>query len=325
MAESMPITLAEVLAARRRIRPYLQPTPAHRYPGIDKLFGCEVWIKHENHQPTGAFKVRGGVNLCSTLTAAEREHGVIAASTGNHGQSVAYAARLFDIPAKIVVPQGANADKVQAIENFGAEVIYHGKNYEQCKQHAEDLAAAERLQYISAGNEPLLIAGVGTYALELLEEAPYLDAIFVPVGGGSGASGCCIVGHAVNPKLQVIAVQSEHAPAVYRSWKSGDNATTDSAETFADGLATLSTFDLPMGILRRELDDFLLVDDPALRQAIRLLFKYTHNVAEGAGAAAFAAAYRQRQALRGKKIAVILSGGNLTAEVLSRILQEEEL
>ncbi len=316
------ITLADVLAARRRIRPYLVPTPAHHYPSLDREMGCELWIKHENHQPTGAFKVRGGVNYCALLEASEREKGVIAASTGNHGQSVAFAANLFNLPAKIVVPEGANPDKVRAIENFGAEIIYFGKNYEECKRHAEEFAKDAGLRYISAGDEPRLIAGVGTYALELLEAVPDLDAIYVPVGGGSGACGCCIVGHSVRPGLKVIGVQSAHAPAVYESWRTGEWVVTDTADTFAEGLATLSPFELPLSILRRELDDFVTVTDDELRQAVRMLLTYTHNIAEGAGAAAFAAAYRDRDRWRGKKIAAIMSGGNLTLAQLREILNQ---
>ncbi len=315
------ITVADVLRARQRIAPYLVPTPAHRYPALEKQIGFNLWIKHENHQPTGAFKVRGGVNYCGTLSPAERQNGVIAASTGNHGQSVAFAARLYGIPAKIVVPEGANPDKVRAIQNFGADIIHFGKNYEECKRHAEELAASTGIRYVSAGDEPLLIAGVATYALELLETAPELDAIYVPVGGGSGASGCCIVGHAVRPGLKVIGVQSAHAPAVYESWKTGSHVTTDTADTFAEGLATLSPFELPLGILRRELDDFVLVTDDELRDAIRMLLTYTHNIAEGAGAAAFAAAWREREKWQGKNVGVIMSGGNLTMEQLRDILK----
>ena len=318
------ITIADVLQARQRIAPYLMPTPAHRYPALEKKIGFNLWIKHENHQPTGAFKVRGGVNYCGALPPDERNRGVIAASTGNHGQSVAFAARLYGIPAKIVVPEGANPDKVRAIENLGAEIIYHGKHYEECKRHAEELADSTGIRYISAGDEPLLISGVGTYALELMEAVPDLDVIYVPVGGGSGASGCCIVGHAVRPGLKVIGVQSAHAPAVFESWKSGKTVITDSADTFAEGLATLSPFELPLNILRRELDDFVLVTDDELRAAIRMLLTYTHNIAEGAGAAAFAAAWREREKWQRKNVAVIMSGGNLTMEQLRDILEGEQ-
>ncbi len=315
-------SMREVLRARERLAPYLPPTPAFHFPALDALFGCTVWLKFENHQPTGAFKVRGGVNLCATMRRGGGDRTLLAASTGNHGQSVAYAARLFGMQAQIVVPEQANPDKVAAMRALGAEVIFFGSNYEQCKSHAEEMAQQPGMRYVSAGNEPMLIPGVATYALELMERAPGLDAIFVPIGGGSGACGCCLAGHAINPALKVIGVQSAHAPAVYRSWKSGDLQTTEHAETFAEGLATLSAFELTLDFLREQLDDFLLVDDRELRAAIRLLFHHTHNVAEGAGAAALAAAWKSREKFAGKEIAVIVSGGNLPADVLVDILQE---
>ncbi len=323
---SSPVfTMSEVLRARARIAPYLPATPAFYFPALDALFGCRVWLKFENHQPTGAFKVRGGVNLCAILHEEEgRDVSLLAASTGNHGQSVAYGARLFGMRARIVVPEQANPDKVAAMRALGADVIFAGSNYEECKIHAETMAQEPGVRYISAGNEPLLIPGVATYALELMERAPELDAVFVPIGGGSGASGCCLAGHAINPALKVIGVQSSHAPAVYQSWKSGQLQTTSSADTFAEGLATLSAFELTIDFLRAQLDDFVLVDDQQLRAAIRLLYHHTHNVAEGAGAAALAAAWANREKFQGKSIGVIISGGNLPAGMLAEILRENE-
>lgn len=318
------LSLREVLAARQRIAPHLYPTLANNYPGLDRLLGCRVWIKHENHQPTGAFKVRGGVNLCAAMPEPERRPGIVAASTGNHGQSIAFAARLFGIPATIYVPEGANPDKVGAIENLGARIVYHGPNYEICRRQAEAFAGEIGARFVSGGNEPLLIAGVGTYALELFERVPDLDYLFVPVGGGSGACGCCIVGHAVRPGVKVVGVQSAHASSVYQSWHSKEWVTTESADTFAEGLATLAPFEVPLEILRRELDEFELVDDGELRRAIRMLFTHTHNIAEGAGAAAFAAAYRRRDALAGKNVGIILSGGNLTLQMLREICNSED-
>src|SRR5215217_761601 len=198
----------DVLRAQRQIRPYLARTPLHRYPAVDTLIGADVYIKHENYQPVGAFKVRGGMNLISQLDQAERERGVIAASTGNHGQSVAYAARQFGVQARIVVPEGANPGKVAAMQGMGAEVIFHGANFDEARQHCEALAATHGYRYIHSGDEPLLIAGVATGPLEMLEDMPDLAAILVPVGGGSGAAGACIVAHAVNPALEVIGVQA---------------------------------------------------------------------------------------------------------------------
>lgn len=310
----------DILAARRRIAPYITPTACNNYPSLDRLLGFQAWIKHENHHPTSAFKVRGGVNLCARLAAGGHIPPLFAASTGNHGQSIAYAARLFGGRATIYVPQRSNPDKLRAIKNLGAEVVEYGENYEVCRHRAEAAAKEAGARFVDGGNEPDLIAGVGTYTLELFESVPEFDAIFVPVGGGSGASGCCIVGHTVRPGVKIIGVQSSHAPAVYRSWQSGKFVTTESADTFAEGLATLAPFTLPLDILRQELDDFLLVEDDELRRAICTLFTHTHNIAEGAGAAAFAAAYRERARWQGKKVAIIMSGGNLPLNALRDIL-----
>src|SRR6266550_7024341 len=182
----------DVLLARRQIRPYLLRTPMHSYPAIDELVGAEVFIKHENHQPVGAFKVRGGVNLISQLSEEERARGVIAASTGNHGQSVSYAARLFGVKARIVVPEAANPGKVAAMQGMGAEVIFHGAIYDDAQLHCEALVREHGYRYIHSGNEPLLIAGVATETLEMLQDEPDLQVLIVPIGGGSGAAGASI-------------------------------------------------------------------------------------------------------------------------------------
>src|SRR5207302_4602983 len=223
-SEAIPMSipkLQDILQAQKRIRPYLARTPLHSYPAINELVGTTLFIKHENYQPVGAFKVRGGINLISQLSQEEREHGVIAASTGNHGQSVAYAARLFDVKAIIIVPENANPGKVAAMQGMGAEVIFHGANYDQSKLYCEKLAQEHGYRYIHSGNEPLLIAGVATETLEMLEDEPDLEVIIVPLGGGSGASGACIVTRAINPSIRVIAVQAEASPAAYESWREG--------------------------------------------------------------------------------------------------------
>ena len=189
MAASQVPDLADVLAARQRIAPYLQPTPLYRYPALDAVIGAQVWVKHENHQPVGAFKVRGGVNLVGQLTADERRRGVIAASTGNHGQSVAYAADLFGMRAVICMPERANPVKVESMQALGAEVIFGGRDFDEAREHCQRLAAEHGYRYIHSGNEPALIAGVATCALEIVSARPDIDAIVVPVGGGSGAAG----------------------------------------------------------------------------------------------------------------------------------------
>jgi len=309
----------DVLHAKQRIRPYLSRTPLHRYPAIDELLEASVSIKHENYQPVGAFKVRGGINLVSQLGSQERERGVISASTGNHGQSVAYAARLFNVPARIVVPEGANPGKVAAMQGMGAEVIPHGANFDEAREHCESLAREHGYRYVSSGNEPLLIAGVATGTLEMLEDEPDLEVIIVPIGGGSGAAGACLVASAVNPAIRVIGVQSEASPAAYESWRQR-SLVTASNQTFAEGLATGSAFELPQQILWEHLDDFLLVSDVEIQQAMVWMIERAHTLAEGAGASTLAAAYRLRTELRGKKVGIVCSGGNTSLEHLRRAL-----
>ncbi len=309
----------DVLLARRQIRPYLPRTPLHSYPAINTLLGTEVYIKHENYQPIGAFKVRGGINLISQLSPEERERGVIAASTGNHGQSIAYAARLFGVKARIVVPEAANQGKVAAMQGMGAEVLFHGTRYDEARLHCEALAREHGYRYIHSGNEPLLIAGVGTGVLEMLEDEPRIQIIIVPVGGGSGAAGACIAAHAINPAIRVIGVQSEASPAAYESWRQHRLVEAPN-HTFAEGLATATAFDLPQTILWEMLDDFMLVRDEEIMQAMVWMIERAHTLAEGAGAASLAAAYSKRDELRGKKVGLVCSGGNTSLGHLKQAL-----
>ncbi len=316
-------TLADVLDARRRISPHLRPTPLYGYPSLNDLLTADVFVKHENHQPVGAFKVRGGVNLVSQLGADERERGVIAASTGNHGQSIAYAARIFGVPATICVPERANPVKVASMRGLGAELVFRGRDYDDAREHCERLAREHGHRYVHSGNEPLLIAGVATETLEILEEQPETDVIVVPVGGGSGAAGACIVAKAVDPAIRVIAVQSEAAPSAYRSWREG-RLVGDRMETFAEGLATRTAFELPQKALSQWLDDFVLVRDDEIRAAQALMIETTRNLVEAAGAAPLAAALRLREQLTGKRVALILSGGNASREQLLEVLAGEQ-
>ena len=312
-------TLADVLEARRRISPHLRPTPLYGYATLNELLDAEVFVKHENHQPVGAFKVRGGVNLVSQLNAEERERGVIAASTGNHGQSLAYAARLFGVEATICLPESANPVKVASMRGLGAELVFHGRDYDEAREHCEQLAREHGYRYVHSGNEPLLIAGVATETLEILEQQPQIDVIVVPVGGGSGAAGACIVAKAVNPAVRVIGVQSEAAPAAFRSWQER-RLVDDRMETFAEGLATRTAFELPQRILWQLLDDFVLVSDDEIREAQALMIEATRNLVEAAGAAPLAAALRLRGQLMPRRIALIASGGNASREQLLDVL-----
>jgi threonine dehydratase len=322
VATQMP-EFKDVLLAQRRIRPYLPRTPLHSYPAVNALVGTEVYIKHENYQPVGAFKVRGGINLISQLNPEERARGVIAASTGNHGQSVAFAARLFDVKARIVVPEKANPGKVAAMQGMGAEVISHGANFDKARLHCEALAEEHGYRYIHSGDEPLLIAGVATQALEMLEAQPGLQVIMVPIGGGSGAAGTCIVAHGVNPAIRVIGVQSEASPAAYESWRQ-QRLVEAPNRTFAEGLATGTAFALPQAILWEALDDFVLVQDEEILQAMVWMVERAHTLAEAAGAAPLAAAYRLRDELKGKKVGLVCSGGNTSLEQLRQALNSTQ-
>lgn len=312
-------TFKDVLLAKQRIKPYLARTPLHRYKPIDDLVGTAVYVKHENYQPVGAFKIRGGINLVSQLSADERQRGLMAASTGNHGQSVAKAGQMFGVPVKIVVPEGANPGKVAAMRGMGAEVIFHGTKFDDCVQYVEQQTEIHGYRYVHSGNEPLLIAGVATETLEMLEDCPEIDVVIVPIGGGSGASGACLAAKSVNPDIRVIGVQSDCAPAAYESWRQRDLVHADN-RTFAEGLATGVGFAMPQALLWEHLDDFVLVSDEAIMQAMVWLVERAHTLAEAAGASPLAAAYELRESLRGKNVGIVVSGGNTSLAHLQQAL-----
>lgn len=319
MAELPLPTFADVLRARQVVQRFLPRTPLYRYPTLDALLGARVYVKHENFQPIGAFKVRGGVYRMSRLSPEERQRGVITASTGNHGQSIAYAAALFGVRAVVVVPQNANPVKVEAIRAYGAEIRVYGRDFDDARSYCERVAAEEGLRYVSSGDEPDLIAGVATETLEILEEQPDIEVIIVPVGGGSGAAGACLVAKTLNPEIRVIGVQSARAPAAYLTWRHR-RWTEAPMGTLAEGLATRRPFMLPQRILWEKLEDFVLVEDEELVEGVRIYLEKAKTLTEPAGAAPLAAALRLREQIQGKTIALILSGGNLSPEQLRRFL-----
>jgi threonine dehydratase len=312
------VTFEDVLAARDFLARYLRPTPLIRREAVCEALGVEALLKCENALPTAAFKVRGGLNLLGRDPTAKA--GVIAASTGNHGQSIAYAGKTFGVPVTIVVPRGSNPLKLAAMRANGATIVEHGADYDDAREECERRAATEGTRYVHSGNEPYLIAGVATAALEVLEDRPDVDVLIVPVGGGSGAAGACLVAKYLRPSVQVIGVQAEGAPAAYLSWRDKRARQGGAVRTFAEGLATRTSFELPQRILAELLDDFVLVSDDELYRAIRLLLVEGHQVAEGAGAAATAAAWKLRDSLRGKTVVLWITGGNATAESLRHAL-----
>jgi threonine dehydratase len=313
-------TLNDVYLARERIAPHMPRTALLRHPLLDAETGLTIWVKHENHNPTGAFKVRGGLNLVAAMSPEERARGIVTASTGNHGQSIALASRIHGVRATVFVPAGNNPDKNAAIRAFGAVLEEGGKDFDEARERCERRAVDTGARYVHSADEPLLIAGVGTYALEVFEDLPNADVVFVPLGGGSGACGLITVRNALGAKAKIIGVGAVNADAVYRSWKGPERVVGASANTFAEGVATRVSFDLPFSIYKEHLDDFVLLSEQELADGVRLALRATHNLNEGAGSASIAAAYKLRDQLAGQRVVCIMSGGNLDMAKLKRIV-----
>lgn len=311
--------LKNILEARQLVKDYMPRTPLYSYPYLSELLGTKIYIKHENHTPTGVFKARGALFLFSRLDARQKENGVITASTGNHAQSIAYAGHHFDVPVTIVMPEKANPSKVKAVKSWGAKIIFSGKIFDESRVYAEQLAEEKGARFVHPANEPDLIAGVGTYALEIFEDVPSVDVIIVPVGGGSGASGCCLVKEAVNPNVRVIGVQAEQAPAACLSWRNKEIVTAK-METKAEGLATQVGFELTQDILQDYLSDFILVSEKEMQDAILLIMEVVRNMVEEAGSASTAAALKIKDQLKGKTVVIVLTGGNSSLDRLRTIL-----
>ena len=314
-----PPTTADIYRAREVVADRLPETPLVRSEWLSAETGADVYLKREDTLPTGAFKVRGGVNLASQLDEAFHERGLVAASTGNHGQSVAYAAREFEVPATVCVPEDANPGKVRTMERFGARVVRHGATFDDAREHAERLAAEDGYRYVHSANEPDLIAGVGTAGLEVVDALPDVDVVFCPVGGGSSAAGYCLTVGAV-ADAEVVGVQSAAAPAMYRAWSEGTLEPHNRMETVAEGLATSVPFALTTRLLRERLDDFRLVDDEAMLSAVRRLYEAEHVLMEVACAASVAALLEAGKEVAGRTVVLPVSGRNLDAEKLRSIL-----
>ncbi|MPZ60903.1 MAG: pyridoxal-phosphate dependent enzyme [Propionibacteriales bacterium] len=310
-------TFDDVVRAAEFLRDRLPPTPMWNYPALDSAAGATVLVKHENVQPVGAFKVRGGLVFFAGLAEADRRRGVVTYSTGNHAQSMAYAAARSGARCVIAMPEGTNAVKVRAARALGAEVELYGASLAESHKRAEELAADQDLLPVSPGDEPALIAGVGTLYRELFAAADQLDAVVVPAGSGTGAAAACLVAEGMAEHCEIIAVQSSSSPAGHDSWHAGELLERPNLTT-VDGLATGRAFGLPQRILRRRLDDFRLVSDEQIATARRLLATHAHTLAEGSGAAALAAVLNDDR-FAGKRVAVICSGGNASPEELAEL------
>jgi threonine dehydratase len=320
-----PITIDDVLAARERLRPYLTPTPLRGYPVLDLEAGgrMRLLVKHENHQPTNAFKVRNALSFMTALTGEQRSRGVIAATRGNHGLGIAYAGALLGCRAVICVPHGNNPEKNEGMRALGAELVEVGRDFDEALQHCLRLATERGLTLAHSTNDRTVIAGAATITLEMIEQDPALDALVIGVGGGSQAVGALTVARAMRPEMRVFAVQATGASAGHDGWVAGRPVTLERADTFADGLATRSCYDMTFPALRAGLEDWVLVSDAQIADAIRLLLRATHNLSEGAGAAPLAAALMLADRLQGKRIGLILSGGNIDRETLRRVVNGE--
>lgn len=312
----MEVSFRDVLRAWPIVHRYLPRTPLYRYPLLSARTGFDAYVKHENHLPIGAFKVRGGVNLFANLSDAQRRRGIISATRGNHGLSMAWAARAFGSRAVIYVPKGNNSEKNANMEAMGGEVMVHGRDFDEARVEAEARASNESLRYVHVANEPLLIAGVGTYAMEIAEDLPDADVIVVPMGGGSCISGAVVALRTLRPDVKIVGVQAERATALAQSLETGKLVEVDSADTFADGLATRFAFELPFSLLKDQVDEIVRVSEEEMREAVRVCLETTHNVAEGAAAAAYAAALKIRSKLAGKRVVIIHTGHNIDRDTL---------
>jgi threonine dehydratase len=325
-------TLEDIKKAKQRISKYLLKTPLRYSEPLSKLIGAEVYIKYENHNPTCAFKVRGGVNYVLKLTSQEggvcnerssHDLTLLAGSTGNHGQSIAYAGKLFNIPVVIAAPVGANSAKVQAMKDLGAEVVLYGKDVAETWNYCEKLAKEKNYTYVHSVDQPELFEGVGTIGLEVFEDLPDVDCFITATGGGSGLCGSSIALKNLNPKIKTYGVQASGAPAVYDSFKQKKLISHPSLNTFAEGLATRSTFEYAFNIMQKYVDDMFVVSDDEIKKSILLLLEHTHNLAEGAGAASLAGLIKNKEIFKGKKVVCVLTGGNLQMNVLREILSNE--
>ena len=316
------MTLKQLRTTADFVHSVLPPTPQIRWPLLCQRIGAEVWVKHENHQPVGAFKVRGGLVYMNELKQREPEvTGVIAATRGNHGQSIAFAAGRTGLRAVIVVPRGNSAEKNAAMQALGAELVVHGDDFQDAFEYTRGLAEKENLHFVPSFAEPL-VRGVASYALELFDSVSGLDAVYVPIGMGSGVCGMVAVRNALGLKTEVIGVCATGAPAYALSFKAKQQISTDVADTMADGMACRVPDPLALDIILSGVTRIITVTDDEIRAAIRYLFADTHNVAEGAAAAPLAALLQERSRMQGRRVALIHSGGNIDSDLFAATLAD---
>ncbi|MCK5163914.1 MAG: pyridoxal-phosphate dependent enzyme [Desulfobacula sp.] len=314
------ISLSNALGAREILKKFLAPTPLRQYPSLDRLIGAKIFVKHENHNPTGTFKIRGGINLMHQLRGMGTK-GVITYSTGNHGTSVATSAKMFDLKAVVVVPEKSNPLKIQSIKDAGAELIEHGKDFEAAGRKVTQLADERGLYFVHPANEAHLINGVATEFLEIVEMVPDIDTMIIPIGAGSEAAAAITVLKQICPKIEIIGVQAQASKAAYLSWKQ-KKIVSASNTTFAGGVATGTAYEVPFSLYKNALDDFVLLTEKELYQGIALAAHHTRNLTEGAGSACLRAALKIRDRLHGKKVVIQMSGGNASGHELQKAMTQ---
>ena len=324
-ATAWPITLADVDAARARIAPYLAPTAFRHYPQLSAVAGYDVhvFVKHENHQPTNSFKIRNGLAFMTSLTVEERRRGVVAASTGNHGQGIAYGGQRLGVDTIVCVPAGNNPDKNEMMRALGATVVEEGRDYDEAVMVMQRIAARDARIVAHSTNDPRIVAGAGTMTREIVEQQPDLDALVIAVGGGSQAVGAMTVARALAPSLEVFGVQAAGASAIHDSWHARERLTRPRADTFAEGVATRTTYDVTFPALLAGLAGFVTVTDAEIAEGLRTILSVTHNLVEGAGAMGLAALPKLRARLAGKRVGIVFCGGNLDTGTLRRVLAKE--
>ncbi|MBN1631323.1 MAG: threonine/serine dehydratase [Thermoleophilia bacterium] len=314
------MNLLGAIEARTVIRRYLNRTNLTYYSELSRLVGSEIYVKHENHNPTGSFKIRGALNFFHHMSGEELETGILVATRGNHGLAMAWAGRFFNVPCTVVVPERNNPEINRIVESFGADLIVHGRDFYDAQSYCDELVDSAGFYYVEQGNEPEILNGLGTMGLEVFEDLPDVDVIICPIGGGAGCASLIKVAQALNPQLEIIGVQAERAAAFYESWKKGERVTIEVADTVADGLAARSVFHLPWVIMKDHITDVVLLTDEEILGGVRLALQTTHNLAETAGATAIAAALKIKERLEGKKVVLVMSGGNLDHEHLLQAL-----
>jgi threonine dehydratase len=319
---SEQVNLIRTVMAKSVVNKYLNRTNLTHYSELSRLIGCEAFVKHENHNPTGSFKIRGALNFFHHMSREELEAGILVATRGNHGLAMAWAGQWFNVPCTVVVPEGNNPEINRTIESYKAEVIIHGKDFYDAQSYCEELVDTAGYYYVQQGNEPEILNGLATMGLEIIEDLPEVDTIICPIGGGAGCASILKTARAFRPDIEIIGVEPQNVPSFYQSWKKGEIVTLDEANTIADGLAARSVFHLPYVILRGAINDVVLLAEDEIMEGVRLALTATHNLAECAGAVSLMAAYKIRERLQGKKVVMIMSGGNINMDALQGIIKE---